>query len=121
MRPTLFPALFWILVIAGVICLVGQAKAALNYRAETPSGTVGLRLSEAPCTYEKVLVHIKPEFHSMLKAAILTYGGRDWQACYIEMDMPGPTGKVEAMIFAVDEEGAPLQALPKSIFKDDTI
>ena len=120
------PWLLWALIIGLVIGLVfyaSKANAALNYRAQGSNGQVaGLRLSEAPCSYEKVLPHIKAEWHQKFKAAILTYGGRDWQSCYLEFETMNPeTGRPEVFIFSVDEEGVQFQPIPKRMFRDDSI
>lgn len=116
---TILPLKYWFLL--ALFVGVGTAEAALNYRVESPNGTVGLRLSEAPCTEAKVLMHIKPSFHSKFKAAVLTYGGRDWHSCYIEVETPDQQGKLIPVIYSIDEEGSQFQPIPKRVFKDDTI
>lgn len=124
-RLTVLPFLLWALLVGLAIAGVFYASklyAALNYRAPGANGQVaGLRLSEAPCSYEKVLKHIKEQFHSRFKAAILTWNGRDWQSCYTEFDAPNEAGKVETFIFSIDEEGAPFNPVPKRMFREDSI
>lgn len=117
------PWKFWVIVIAVVACALYplKAKAALNFKNDTPNGPVGLRLSEAPCTNPKVLAQIKAEFHHLFKAAVLTYGGRDWHSCWTEIEMPDQHGKLHQTIISIDEEGSPFQPIPKKLFRDDSI
>lgn len=125
LRLTVLPWLLWALAIGlamGFVMYAAKANAALNYRAQGTNGQIaGLRLSDAPCSYEKVLRHIKEQFHHRFKAAILTWGGRDWQSCYIEIEQPNQQGEPETVIFSVDEEGAPFAPIPKRFFREDSI
>ena len=120
---TIMPWTFWALVLVAVFGALhsGKAFSALNFKIDTPQGVVGLRLSEAPCTNKKVLSHIREEFHSMFKAAVLTWGGRDWHSCYMVVELADQLGMVQDTVISVDEEGSPLVPIPKSKFLDDSI
>jgi hypothetical protein len=52
----------------------------LVYRS--PNG--GLRLTDKPCTDQRILEQVKEEFRPQFKAAIGTVHGRPFQACWIE-------------------------------------
>jgi hypothetical protein len=118
---TILPWVFWFLVGLAMFGVMNATKAALNYQSLGRDGQVaGLRLSNAPCTQPVVLRHINPEWHSKFKAAVLTYGGKEWHSCYIESDVV-VNGKEQKVIFSIDEEGAPFQPIPKSMFREDSI
>lgn len=123
-RLTLIPFLLWALLVGLVISMVmcaSGAHAALNYRAMGGNGQMaGLRLSEAPCTQEKVLVHIKEPFRTRFKAAVLTWGGRDWHSCWTTFEAENE-GRMETMVFSVDEEGSVFNPTPLRLFREDAI
>lgn len=131
-RMTVIPWLLWAFVIAlaiyGVIHAT-KSHAALNYQAQGPDGQVaGLRLSEAPCTNEKVRealkAHIKPEYQAKFKAAVLTWKGRDWHSCWLQIEVVDQNGREHEMIWSVDEEGVPFNppyGIPKRMFREDSI
>ena|SRR3990167_1260323 len=114
--------------IAGA-CAAGALVAALLYLAFWPSkaqaaevfrdkddrgGPAVLKLSDKPCTNAKVRAHL---FDKLLddrrfKAATLFYWGREWAACWVDRN---------GIVHSMDEQGAPLQPVPRTAFKDDAV
>lgn len=89
---------------------VGNVLAAPTFRSTDQNDrTMQLVLLNDSCKDEKVLKHIKHEWHAKLRAARLTWGGQEWSSCWIEID---------GLIYSVDEAGAPLQAIPRRAFRD---
>jgi len=111
---TLFAWLLFIAII--VLGFVKCAQAAEVYRVEDPPGKVrmSLRLSEEPCTHARVraALYAKLLDDRRFKAAVLFYAGRDWASCWADVD---------GVVLSMDEEGAPLQPLPRREFKDDAL
>jgi hypothetical protein len=75
-------------------------------------GSVKYVRHDGQCEDADILKHLAQmgagERLSEFKRGTLTYGGREWRSCWIEVD---------EMVYSVDEEGSPLQALPARIFK----
>lgn len=92
----------------------GRATASDVFKSENAQGPVVLRLSESPCTDKKVraALYAKILDDRRFKAATLTYAGKDWRSCYVEVD---------GNVLSIDEEGAPFQPVPRHLFKDDSI
>lgn len=115
--------------VLGMVLYSAKAGAALNYRAQAPNGqSVGLRLSDAPCTNEKVKAHlaavIRPEYLDKFKAAVLTWGGRDWHSCWFTITVIDQGGREHEMVWSLDEEGSPFNppyGIPKQMFREDAI
>ena len=106
-------------VVIGAFCLLmllaSQAIGAPVFRAQTPVGPVALKLHNTPCKSEKVKAHfpkVRPEFHDKLRAATLTYGGKDWESCWVV---------VGGFVNSIDEEGAFLEPIDMRAFKDDAV
>lgn len=95
-----------------------KAEPSLVFRAMHEDGSpVVLRIFiTRPCTDDRVLMrlvhevkvprHIVPFF----KAATLTWQGRDWASCWIQM---------QGRVVSIDEEGAPFQAVPMGSMRDE--
>lgn len=117
--------------IALMLCLLAwaPAEAALSYFNKGGDGQrAGLRLSDAPCTNEKVLAALKakvPErFHARFKAAVLTWDGRQWHSCWVRIEVQEANGEETPHIWSIDEEGAPLDppnGIPLRLFRDDSV
>jgi hypothetical protein len=105
----------------GVVCLIvlvglaTNAYAAPVFKSEHGGHPVVLKLLETPCK-PKVMAHIqrkiRPEFHADMRAAKLTYGGADWDSCWIAVD---------GHVYSIDEEGAPLQPIPLRAFNEEGV
>lgn len=114
-----------------MLCLLAfsPAEAALTYKAQGQNGQVaGLRLSEAPCTNQKVrdavLARVPPQYHDRFKAAVLTWGGADWHSCWTKIEVIDQHGQEHEMVWSIDEEGAPFNppyGIPLRLFRDDTL
>lgn len=131
-RLIILPWLVWAVIVGlaiGSVLYAGRVQAALSYEAMGGNGQAAkLRLSEAPCTNAKVIKHlhalIKPEYISQFKAAVLTWGGRDWHSCWLILDLIDQNGRDVQTIWSVDEEGAPFNppyGVPRSLFREDSI
>lgn len=115
------------LVLFLLVCM--PAEAALSYRAQGGNGQVSaLRLSEAPCTNEKVKAHVSArvpaQYHARFKAAVLTWGGADWHSCWTKIELVDQNGQEHEMVWSIDEEGAPFNppyGIPLRLFRDDTL
>lgn len=100
-------------------------NAAPAYRDRSPNGDIaGLRLLTEPCTNAKVLEHlaarVPPQYHVKFRAAVLTWGGKDWASCYIELDLVNQRGEEVKFVWSIDEEGAPFNppyGIPRSLFR----
>jgi hypothetical protein len=108
-------------VIAAVLLLhplfIRTAHSAPVFKAEGADGShAGLRLLDAPCAEEKVLVHLRlrvqPALLPRFKAAVLTWGGRVWASCWIDVD---------GVVYSMDEEGSLFQPVPRPLFRDDSV
>lgn len=79
---------------------------------------MALKLLSDPCpeSVAKWLpIRVKEEFRAGMRAAILTWGGRDWAACWIEL---------EGDVHSIDEEGVLLndgEGTPRRFFRDDSV
>lgn len=89
------------------------------FRAPDQNGRpMALKLLDEPCKDEVVKwlpIRVRPEFHAGMKAAILHWEGRDWKACWIDVD---------GDIYSIDEEGVFLNGgggTPRRLFRDDSI
>jgi hypothetical protein len=67
-----------ILLLAAAPALAGD----LVYRS--PNG--GLRLTDKPCTDQRILEQVKEEFRPQFKAAIGTLRGNTFSACWMKRD-----------------------------------
>lgn len=80
----------------------------------SPRGEVVLVRHQEPCDDAAILLHLQRgglgRIAHQFKRATLTYGGRDWKSCWIE---------VGEWVYSVDEEGSPLERIPVDRFKDD--
>lgn len=72
------------------------------------------RLSEKPCTDERVLAHLKDMVldYRRFNAGALRWHGKDWSSCWVE---------IQGRVYSVDEEGEAFQVLPRALFKDESI
>jgi hypothetical protein len=59
------------------------AAPALADELVASNGNDSVRLSDGPCTSEQVLNRLKPQFHSVLRAASATVQGQTFKACWI--------------------------------------
>jgi hypothetical protein len=109
-RRVMLGTLLGALVAACVLYSVRPARADA-YRSK--NGEAALVRHQTQCDDADILTHILRlgggELLGQFKKATLTYGGREWRSCWIEID---------GMVYSVDEEGAPMQAIPASLFKD---
>ena len=108
----------WALAVALIlasILFVTLAHSALVFRAIREDGQpVALRLLTTPCG-EKVRAHlfrVNEWIWPKLKAAVLTWEGRQWESCWVE---------VNGVVHSIDEEGAFFQPVPFRMFRDDAI
>lgn len=132
-RKTLAP--YWVICIA---ILFGLAAAMISFRlyaalAYQDIGSNGkpamLRLSEAPCANETVRGQmakreVPEKYREKFKAAVLTWGGKDWHSCWLKIELIDQNGKEHEFVWSIDEEGAPFNppyGVPLRLFKDDTI
>lgn len=114
MRQRLRLMVLWILFGAFIAaCAVYGIKKARADEYASQRGEVKLVRHQAPCDDADIGAHILRlgggELLGQFKKATLTYGGREWRSCWVE---------VHGMVYSVDEEGEPLQAIPASMFKD---
>ena len=93
------------------VCCPAQADRAFGVK-----GKVQLVIHETPCLNTTIQAHIVRmgggHLLDKFKAATLTYGGRDWQSCWVEMD---------GFVVSVDEEGSPLEPIELARFKEDGV
>jgi hypothetical protein len=98
-----------------IYCAV--ARAAPIFKAEGANGTpAALRLTAAPCTDAKVLEALREKVSPLLagkfRAAVLSWDGRIWASCWIDLG---------GVVYSIDEEGAPFQPIPLELFRDDSV
>lgn len=91
--------------------------AAPTFRSTGNNGQpMSLTLLETKCSNAKVLAHIinriRPELIDQLKNATLYWEGKSWASCWVEVD---------GVVYSMDEEGAPLQPIPRSAFLDNSV
>ena len=118
----------WALAVALIlasILFVTLAHSALVFRAIREDGQpVALRLLTTPCG-EKVRAHlfrVKESLRPKFKAAVLTWDGKQWESCWVEVKVLNPdTRKPHGVVFSIDEEGAFFQGVPFRLFRDDSI
>lgn len=114
---------FWGWTLAGWLFVVGLfavglvtcAQAAEVFRGlDSMGGPAALRIKEEPCTNEKVLAQLRDNMLDVtrFKAATLTYHGREWASCWAER---------RGVVHSMDEEGSPFQAVPRRLFRDESI
>ena len=87
------------------------------FRAEGKNGhPAALRIFQSPCEDAQVLAHLirrgAAEMVQGFKKAVLTWDGKDWSSCWIEVD---------GIVFSLDEENSPFQPVPRAMFKDDSV
>ena len=111
--------LVWALIIGFVLVLaVGFAYAGLRFEAlGSDNRPIVLRLFITPCSNKMVLLHLRTRivdssYIAKFKSAVLTWRGKDWASCWIE---------VGGLIYSIDEEGAPLEPIPFGFFRNDSI
>lgn len=108
----------WLVIVslgAGALAYCARAAAAPKFEAIGQDGhPAELELLETPCTNKKVVAQLRSKALDVrrFKAAVLTFGGKTWASCWIEL---------QQLVFSIDEEGAPFQAVPRRLFKDSTI
>lgn len=112
-------AWFWLTVVMVIVgfFLFSPAFAAPVFKSTgNDDKPMSLRLLDKPCTNSKVLAAInekaRPELRARFKEAQLLYSGKMWASCWIEMN---------EIVYSIDEEGAPLQAIPRFLFQEDVI
>lgn len=96
--------------------LIGNAYAAPVAVGTTYEGQqMKLRLLQAPCG-AKVLVHLRtmvnPEFLPKFKAAALTWNGKVYASCWVD---------VGGQVYSIDETGDILPPIPRAYFVDDSV
>lgn len=105
-------ALLLALVIAGAIV---SAHAADVFRDKDDLGGPAVyRLSDKPCTHPKVLAHLRGHIldDRRFKAGTLTWHGKDWASCWIE---------IRGTVHSIDEEGSPFSPVLRKLFRDESI
>lgn len=102
----------WLSVILGIFLAAGVivAHAAPSFKSKDDrGGPASLHIYETPCESEKVKQHIRAQFHHLFKKSSLFYWGQTWESCWIEED---------GVVHSVDEQGAPFQPIPRSLFRE---
>lgn len=115
----IIPVLIWAVIIGlaiGAALYAGKVYAAPVFRAigDDDGKPMALRLLITPCG-DKVKPHlakVNPRFVPKLKAAILTWGGKNWASCWVE---------VNGTVYSIDEEGSFFQPIPTRLFIDDAV
>lgn len=104
-------------IVAGAA--VSRCEAAEIYRSfDQHERPMALKLLDAPCK-ESVLkwieLRVRPEYREGFKAAILHWGGQDWDACWLDVD---------GAVYSIDSEGVMLNGgtgLPRRLFRDPSV
>ena len=103
-------------LLVALLVVVPVACAAEVFRANMEKGPMSLKLLEARCSDAAVLKHlmqrVRPDLLDKFKDARLHWEGKDWASCWIELD---------GMVYSMDAEGAPLQPIPRALFKEDSV
>jgi hypothetical protein len=116
-------------LIAIAVLFVAQGCASLTaetvepsrvFRATNDDGSpiVFRAYTAKPCTDEKVIgwltsrYGVPPPVLEKFKAAVLTWKGSDWSACWMEMN---------GFAVSVDSEGAQFQSIPMRLLRDETL
>lgn len=77
---------------------------------------MALRLYQTPCADAEVIKNlipkVSPEWLLKFKTERLTWDGKDWESCWLE---------VNGVVYSIDSEGAQLQPIPKSLFVDEMV
>lgn len=111
-RKTCLPISFWIGVIALTGCFLYGAKAFADTSFQAKDGSVKYVRHSAQCEDADILKYLLAmgagHLIDQFKKGTLTYGGREWRSCWIEM---------QETVFSVDEEGSPLEPIPATLFK----
>ena len=118
-RLTILPWIIWAAIILAVIFTTKALADPVFKETGNDGRPVSLRLSDKPCTSEKVLAHlkanVKPQYIPLFKAAVLHYAGKNWDSCWIEYG---------GAVLSIDEEGAPFNppsGIPLHLFKEETV
>lgn len=98
-------------------CTPAPALAAEIFKSVGTNGQpMSLTLKDTPCSDVVVLKHlagnVRPEFLDKFKNARLYWAGKEWASCWLELD---------GVVYSLDEEGTPLQPIPRSAFRDDAV
>jgi len=115
MRTILSLVLF--LVLTGYATAQTGQSMVFKHSLSSGGGPVALRiyLSE-PCTYAPALAHIAPRYREMFRRSVLTWQGKDFEACWVEYD---------GRALSVDEDGAWFNqrqgGVPLTQFQDDAV
>ena len=97
----------WAVALCIVALTIASAYAAPTFRGiGSNNRPMKLVLYQEPCSAE-VLFWIKPQLHDLFKRATLTWGGRDWKSCWIELD---------DIVYSIDEAGDVFQPIPADLF-----
>lgn len=111
----------WRLILVGLIlgafAWIAESNAAEVFTADMRNGQkMSLTLKETQCSDADVLKHllaqVRPELLGQFKDAILRWENKDWASCWID---------IQGMVYSMDAEGAPLQPLPREMFRESTI
>lgn len=98
----------WVWVFAFLVC---WPSIVLSDEFFTKDRSVGLVRHDVRCENSTILAHLVAmgagQFLDQFKKATLTYGGRKWESCWIELD---------GFVMSVDEEGVPLEPIPSNRF-----
>lgn len=120
-RMVILPWAIWATVIGitlGAALYPVIARAAEVFRStDDRGGPMVLKLYKEKCENAAVnsallQMQIAPQFLFLFKRATLFYWGREWASCWLEHD---------GRVLSIDEQGSPLQPIPRSMFKDDTV
>lgn len=126
--PTWVMKFAWALWMALIVALtIGAMLLPMVAQADGPSVVyrgvrqqncqpMALRLFATKCSNAAVLkilqVRIKPEYLDQFFDAKLSWDGREYASCWLEID---------GHVVSIDEEGAPLQPIPLAAFKDEAL
>ncbi len=73
-------------------------------------GEDSVRLTDAPCVSEQVLVRLAPQAHETLRAATAVFQGRNFAACW------RPVGGMAVLIYEDGDQGIiPLEQLKRAL------
>lgn len=113
--PTVLAWWIWGALALAMILVPLLAHSAEVYRDRDDQGGPAIyRLSEKPCTHPKVLEHLRAQIldDRRFKAGILTWHGKEWASCWIE---------VRGTVLSIDEEGSPFSPVLRKLFRDESI
>ena len=111
------PALIHVALFATLVLISATASAAPIFKSDVPGQSFeSLTLLDTPCSNDTVkafiALKVPPELHGQFKDAILMWGSKPFASCYLEF---------EGYILSIDEEGIPLQPVPRNKFRESTI